>query len=166
MPQIQAVGHRTTGMSTRSGIFVRESSYLQRYVQLGFASNRLLSVSFPESDNPKFKREHPLLDRVDAYLEGETEAFDDVDVAITRRTDYWDVLESLRTVPYGDGVTVEELARMTGGLDPEDESDQQLVRSALSNNPVPLVIPDHRVSDGPSAAPPAVEQRLRSLERL
>lgn len=153
-------------MSTRSGIFIRESSYLQRYVQLGFASTRLLSASFPESDNPKFKTEHPLLDRVEAYLEGEIEEFDDVDIAITRRTDYWDVLEALRTVPYGDDVTVEELTRMTDGLDPEDESDHRLVESALSNNPVPLIIPDHRVSDGPSAAPSTVEQRLRSLENL
>ncbi len=153
-------------MSTRSGIFVRESPYLQRYVQLGFASNRLLSVSFPETDNPNFKTEHPLLDRVEAYLEGESDSFEDVNVAITRRTDYWDVLEALRSVPYGEGVTVEALARSTSGLDPEDESDHQLVRTALSNNPVPLVIPDHRVSDGPSSAPPAVEQRLRSLEGL
>ncbi|PSP51631.1 cysteine methyltransferase, partial [Halobacteriales archaeon QH_3_68_24] len=27
-------------------------------------------------------------------------------------------------------------------------------------------IPDHRVRDAPSSAPPAVEQRLRSLEGL
>jgi methylated-DNA-[protein]-cysteine S-methyltransferase len=30
----------------------------------------------------------------------------------------------------------------------------------------PIIITDHRVRDGPSAAPPAVEKRLRSVEGL
>mgnify|MGYP002338703580 CR=1 FL=1 len=149
-----------------AGIYARESSYLERYVQFGAASGRVLSVSFPEAAPPEAESEHPLLDRIWAYLEGERDEFDDVDVAMTMPTDHRDVLESLRTVPYGEGVTVEALTRMTGGLDPEAETDRRLVRTALSENPAPLLLPDHRVSDGPSAAPPAVEQRLRSIEGL
>jgi methylated-DNA-[protein]-cysteine S-methyltransferase len=52
------------------------------------------------------------------------------------------------------------------GLDDENEADVTTVRTALDANPVPVVVPDHRIRDGPSSAPPRVEQRLRSLEGL
>lgn len=149
-----------------AGIYARESPYLDRYVQFGAASGRILSVSFPETAPPEAASEHPLLDRIWAYLEGDKDEFDDVDVAMTMPTDHRDVLEALRTVPYGEEITVEALTRMTAGLDPETEADRRLVRTALSENPAPLFIPDHRVTDGPSAAPPSVEVRLRSIEGL
>jgi methylated-DNA-[protein]-cysteine S-methyltransferase len=149
-----------------AGIYARESSYLERYVQFGAAGGRVLSVSFPETADPEAGTDHPLLDRMDAYLEGTAEDFEDVDVAMTMPTDRREILEALRTVPYGEEITVEALTRMTAGLDPETEADRRLVRTALSENPAPLFIPDHRVTDGPSAAPPSVEVRLRSIEGL
>jgi len=149
-----------------AGIHARQSSYLERYVQIGVASGRVLSVSFPETPDADDTDEHPLLDRIERYFEGTADDFDDVDVAMTMPTDRRNVLEALRTVPYGENVTVRKLARMATGLDGESEDDLALVRTALDSNPTPLVVPDHRVSDGPSAAPPAVEQRLRSLEGL
>lgn len=149
-----------------AGIYARHSPYLDRYVQLGVASGRLISVSFPDEPDEGADEDHDLLDRVFAYLEGEPDDFDDVNVALTLPTDRQEVLEALRAVEYGDDVSVEQLARMTPGLDDGDDDDLQLVRTALAENPTPLVVPDHRVRDGPSAAPPAVEQRLRSLEGL
>jgi len=147
-----------------AGIYARESPYLERYVQVGIASGRVLSVSFPESSDGD--GEHPLLDRIEEYLQGAVDDFEDVEVALTMATDRRSVLETLRTVPYGENVTVQGLARMTPGLDPESTDDQTLLRTALEGNPAPVVVPDHRVTDGPSAAPPLVEQRLRSLEGL
>lgn len=149
-----------------AGIYARESPYLERYVQLGAASGRILSVSFPGTPDEEAGTEHPLLNRIQAYLEGEADDFADVDVAMTMATDRREVLEAVRTVPYGETVTVRALARLTAGLDPESEDDGILIRTALDENPAPLIIPDHRVSDGPSAAPPAVEQRLRSIEGI
>lgn len=149
-----------------AGIYARESEYLDRHVQVGYASGKVLSVSFPAEADEDAEANHPLLDRIDAYLEGEEVSFDDVEVALTLPTDRRSVLESVRQVPYGEQVSVERLARMTPGLDSEDPDDLQLVRTALDENPAPLVVPDHRVRDGPSAAPPEVEQRLRSLEGL
>jgi methylated-DNA-[protein]-cysteine S-methyltransferase len=149
-----------------SGIYARESPYLERYVQFGVASGRVLSVSFPETPDSGAGTEHPLLDRIEAYLEGAEDDFEDVEVAMTMPTDHRGVLEALRGVPYGESITVETLARMTSGLDHETEADRRLVRTALSENPAPLFVPDHRVSDGPSAAPPPVEQRLRAIEGL
>ena len=149
-----------------AGIYARESATLDRYVQVGVASGRVLSVEFPRSPDADAGEDLPLLDRIDAALEGEREDFADVDVAMTMPTDRRDVLEAVQDVPYGDQVGVAELAGMTPGLDTDDDRDRQLVRTALAENPAPLVIPDHRVQDGPSATPPAVEKRLRSVEGL
>lgn len=149
-----------------AGIYARESPFLERYVQLGIASGRVLSVSFPTAPDEEATTDHDLLDRVFAYLEGVEDEFQDVEVALTLPTDQRRVLERVREVPYGDQITVETLARMTSGIDHADEAGLQTARTALAENPAPLLIPDHRIRDGPSAAPPPVEQKLRSLEGL
>lgn len=160
------VGADMASEAEDAGVYAREAPYLERYVQLGIASGRLLSVSFPGGPDEDAVVEHDLLDRIDRYLDGQSDGFEDVAVALTLPTDQRSVLETLRGVPYGEQVSVERLARMTPDLDAEEEADRELVRTALAANPTPLVIPDHRVRDGPSAAPPSVEQRLRSLEGL
>ncbi|NKE37949.1 methylated-DNA--[protein]-cysteine S-methyltransferase [Natronococcus sp. JC468] len=152
---------------TDAGIYARESSYLDRHVQVGVAGGRVLRVSFPETPEDDAETDHPVLDRIFEYLDGlEEVAFDDLQVALTMPTDQRAVLERVRDVPYGDQVDVRTLARMTPELDHEDNEDITLVRTALDNNPAPILVPDHRVRDGPSAAPPSVEQKLRSLEGL
>ncbi|WP_265110354.1 MGMT family protein [Halosolutus halophilus] len=152
---------------TDAGIYARESTYLDRYVQVGAASGRVLRVSFPERPEEDAAEDHPVLDRIFEYLEGLEEVdFDDVQVALTLPTDQRAVLEQLRGIPYGEQVGVKSLARMTAELDPDDQDDITLVRTALDANPAPILLPDHRVRDGPSAAPPAVEQKLRSIEGL
>jgi methylated-DNA-[protein]-cysteine S-methyltransferase len=152
-------------MSEEAGIFARESDYLNRYVQFGEAQGRVISVSFPRERPDDASEDHELLDRIEAYLEGATENFDDVTVALTVPTDQRTVLEAVREVPYGENADCGQLARMAG-LDPDESDDVRLVRTALAENPAPLLIPDHRVRDGPSGAPAEVEQRLRSLEQL
>ncbi|MHC3437275.1 MGMT family protein [Natrialbaceae archaeon A-gly3] len=150
-----------------AGIYARESPYLERYVQIGVASGRVLSVSVPEQPDDEAESEHPILEEIFEYLEGLEEVnFEDVQVALTVPTDQRAVLETVRTIPYGENVGVTALARMTPELDPEDDDDLTLVRTALDQNPAPILIPDHRVRDAPSAAPPTVEQKLRSLENL
>ena len=160
------LSHHMEAMDT-AGIYVRESQYLDSFVQIGVAGGRVLSVSFPELPEEDAEDEHPILDRIFEYLQGVTEVeFDDVTVALTIPTDQQRVLEQVQTIPYGEQIGVKALARMTADLDPEDEDDLILVRTALDENPAPLLIPDHRVRDGPSAAPPQIEQKLRSLEEL
>ena len=153
-------------MEAESGIYAQESTYLNRHVQVGVASGRVLSVSFPSTPEPDAGEELELLDRIEAYLEGGEETFTDVDIALTVPTDQRSVLETVRAIPYGQQHSVEKVASLTPGLDPDEPDDHQLVRTALAENPTPLLIPDHRVRDGPSAAPPEVEQRLRALEEL
>jgi len=146
------------------GIYAVESERLGRAVQLGIASGKVINVSFPEAPDAGAQGDHPLLARIERYLAGEQEDFADVDVGLTVPTDQRAVLEKVRTIPYGESVTVDQLARMAPGLDPEE--DRAVVRTALAENPVPLVIPDHRVRDGPGATPSGVAAGLRSIEGL
>lgn len=151
-------------MDETAGIYARESTYLDRYVQLGVAQGRVISVSFPST--PDEDADHELLDRIEGYLQGKEDEFRDVEVALTVPTDRRAVLEQVRDLRYGTQATVEELTGMTAGLDADEADDRTLVREALADNPAPLLIPDHRIRDGPSAAPAPVEQKLRALEGL
>lgn len=146
-----------------AGIYARESPTLGRAVQIGVASGRAISVSFPEAVTEDADPDHPLLDRVFDYLDGAEDHFDDVEVALTVPTDQRRVLDAARNVPYGERVSVERLARLAG-LDGDDEDDLETVRTALPENPVPLFVPDHRV-DATGATPAGVAERLRALER-
>jgi len=148
-----------------AGIYARESSILDRYVQFGAAGEKIIQLSFPSVPDDDAQSSHDLLDRIDRYLDNETEDFSDVAVGLTVPTDHRRVLEAVREIPYGEQGTVGQVARMAG-LDPDDEESQRTVREALSENPVPLIVPDHRVRDGPSGAPPDVEQKLRNIEGL
>lgn len=153
-------------MAESGGIYARESTYLDRYVQLGIAQGRVLSVDFPTSPNPDAESEHELLDRIENYLEGQRDDFEDVTVAMTMPTPQREVLEKVRTIPYSEEVTLEQLARMVPDMDGSDEDDVREIRQALADTPAPLFIPTHRVRDGPSGLPASVDQKLRSVEDL
>jgi methylated-DNA-[protein]-cysteine S-methyltransferase len=151
-------------MDEVAGIYARESTYLDRYVQLGVAQGRVIAVSFPNAPDEGADDDHELLDRVEAYLQGDRDDFQDVTVALTVPTARRRVLEAVREIPYGEDASVQQVARMTAEMNPDDEGDLATVREALADNPTPLFVPDHRVRDGPSAAPPGIEQKLRSIE--
>ncbi|QZY00041.1 MGMT family protein [Halobaculum rubrum] len=147
-----------------TGVFGRQYDAIDRAVELGTASGRLISVSFPETLPSDADGEHPLLDRVHEYLDGAEDDFADVEVAITVPTDQRSVLESVRNVPYGESVDIERIVKMTGGLDHEEDEDLRTAREALRANPVPLVVPDHRVRNAEGATPETVAARLRDIE--
>lgn len=147
-----------------AGIYARESAYLGRWIQIGVAGGRVISVSFPSSPDGEAVGDHALIDRFDRYFEGARDDFQDVAVALTVPTDQRAVLETLRKVPFGEQVSLARLAGMTPGLDPDEEDDLELVRRALAGNPAPIILPDHRVRDAPSGAPPAVVEKLQAVE--
>lgn len=148
---------------TPAGIFARRFDSLDCVVQLGIASGRAISVSFPEDVPADAEPDHELLDAVAAYLGGDPTAVDDADIGLTVPTDERAVLEALDSVPPGSTVTVSRLARLAG-LDPADDDDIATVRDALRENPLPIFLPDHRVRDGQGATPPQVAAALRRLE--
>ncbi|MFC5970501.1 MGMT family protein [Halomarina salina] len=153
-------------MDDVAGIYARNSEYLDRYVQVGLASGKVISLSFPHEPDEDAETDLPLLDRIEGYVEGERESFEDVELGLTVPTDQREVLLAVREIPYGQQVTVERLARTVPGLDGDDEADQDTIRAALAENPIPLLVPDHRVRDGSSGAPPDVVQHLRTIEDL
>jgi methylated-DNA-[protein]-cysteine S-methyltransferase len=154
-----------TATADDTGVAARHSDRLDRYVQLGTASGRVVAVSFPTTEPTDAATESAALDRVFEYLDGSRETFDDVTVALTVPTPHRAVLEAARKVPYGERVDGVQLARMAAGLDPDDDDDRGTVRTALRENPVPVLVPDHRVEGVDGATPRAVAERLRALER-
>lgn len=144
-----------------AGVFARESPSLGRVVQVGVAAGRAISVSFSEAIPPDAGDDHPMLDALFAYLDGERPDVTDLPVALTVATDRRRVLEAVREIPAGRTATVEGVARMAG-LDPDD---RETTTTALAENPVPVLVPDHRVEDADGATPADVAERLRDLER-
>lgn len=149
------------------GVFARHFPYLDACVQLVVEDGLVVSVSFPEQPDEGADEAHPLLERIGDYLAGtSSDDFDDVPVAIEGPDDMAAVLNAVRAIPYGEARTIEELLAPISTLDGDDEADLARVREILDANGTPLVIPDHRVRAAPSGAPPRIEQRLRSLERI
>ena len=144
-------------------MFARQFERIGRAVELGLASGRVISVSFPESAPADADADHPLLDRIGAYLGGEPDDFSDVQVALTLSTDRRRVLEATRKIPYGETATVSQVVQLSG-LDSDDPEDVELVKDALEENPTPLFVPDHRV-EASTATPEDVAETLRAIER-
>jgi methylated-DNA-[protein]-cysteine S-methyltransferase len=147
-----------------AGIYAREYDVLGRVVQIGVASGQVINVSFPEQVPPDAGDDHHLLDRIDDYLAGASDHFDDVPIALTVSTDQRRVLDAVRKLPHGETVSVSRVARLAG-FDDEDDEEMNTVRNALQSNPIPLFVPDHRVEDARGATPPQVAERLRAVER-
>ncbi|TKX75155.1 methylated-DNA--[protein]-cysteine S-methyltransferase [Halorubrum sp. GN11_10-6_MGM] len=152
-------------LSGTSGVYARKFGAIDRAVQVGFAGGRVISVSFPAEPPADAEGDHDLLDRVDAYLGGERDEFAEVALGLTVPTDQREVLEALRSLPYGEEVSVSRLTRLSG-FDPDDADDLETVTAALDDNPIPVLLPDHRVSGGPYATPGDVRSALRRIEGI
>ena len=146
-----------------SGVFAREFTQIGRTVEIGVASGQLISVSFPDTLTQNINQTHPLLDRISAYLDGAQDSFNDVAIALTVPTTERRVLLALRKVSYGESVTVSRLTRMSGG-DPDSPDDLEQVITALRENPIPIIIADHRVEGGPYATPSRCRDQLQQIE--
>ena len=148
-----------------SGVFARSYDDLGRAIEVGFAGGRVIAISFPEHVPADADEDHDLLDRFGEYLDGDRDDFAGVAVGLTVPTDRRDVLEALRDVRYGEYDSVSRLTRLAG-LDDDDPDDLETVTGALRENPIPIVIPDHRVQGGPYATPAGVRETLRTTEEL
>ncbi|WP_416838967.1 MGMT family protein [Haloferax sp. DFSO52] len=148
-----------------SGIYARTSPTLDRVVQVGVVSGKLISVSFPDAIPDDAEHDNAYLDAVIDAIAGEDADLGAIQIGLTVPTDQRAVLEAVRNVPRGDAVDIGVVVRMAG-LDPEDDDSKRLVRETLAANPIPVVIPDHRVRDTPSGAPADVADALRRAEGI
>jgi methylated-DNA-[protein]-cysteine S-methyltransferase len=152
-------------MGADSGIEHRRSEYLDTYVQVGVAGGRVVSVGFTDEPDGKEREEgegSDGLEAVFAYLEGEIGTTPDVPYALTVSGAERRALERTRDLPYGTTLTYEEFAASVG------EDDVERVRGALHQNPVPVVLPSHRVvaegGVGGFAGPRRIKELLLELE--
>jgi len=145
------------------GIYARRFDELGTVIQLGVASGQVIDLSFPDTIPDDAATDHAVFERIDGYLDGDRLALTDVEIALTVPTDHRQVLEALQKVSAGNTVTVSRLTRLAG-LDEDNEDDQATVREAVRANPMPLLIPDHRVRDTQGATPADVAARLREIE--
>jgi len=145
------------------GIYAQRFDELDTVIQLGIASGQVIDVSFPDTVPDDATTDHEVFTLINDYLDGDRLALTDVEIALTVPTDHRQVLDALQNVSAGNTVTVSRLARLAG-MDEDSEEDQAAIRDALQANPVPLLIPDHRVHDAQGATPSDVAATLRDLE--
>lgn len=82
-----------------------------------------------------------IIERVRAHLTGETQDFRDVPVDLSELEEFpRAVLEALRQIPAGKTGTYGELAQQLN-----QPTAAQAVGKALGRNPIPLIIPCHRI---------------------
>lgn len=152
-----------------SGIEHRWSEYLDTYVQVGTAGGRVVSVSFtdePDEESEEVGEDEKGKDALEAvfeYLETGTRATPDVPYALTVSGLERRALERTRDLPYGTTLTYDEFADSLG------EDDVEAVRDALHKNPVPVVLPSHRVVEedgvGGFTGPRRIKKLLLELEQ-
>ena len=145
------------------GIYAQRFDELDTVIQLGVASGQVIDVSFPDTAPDDAATDHEVFTLINDYLDGDRLALTDVEIALTVPTDHRQVLDALQNVSAGNTVTVSRLARLAG-MDEDSEENQAAIRDALQANPVPLLIPDHRVHDAQGATPSDVAATLRDLE--
>lgn len=149
-----------------TGVFARYVDRISAWIQVGIAGGQLINVDILVEEPQADSAEHPMLDRLTAYLdEGSEDDFSDVSIALTGPTDHRPVYETVRTIPYGTGVDLDEIIARTAALVPE-EGAESTVLEAMGKNPVPIVVPDHRVRDAPGPLPPRIREMLRDIEGI
>ncbi len=135
------------------------SRLLDCYIEIGY-NPKVHSIRFIRADNLKEKKTHDATFELERYFEGEKIDFSmDVDLSLlspfTRK-----VLNETRKIRYGTIITYSELAKYTG------TTAIRAVGGALSRNPVPIIIPCHRVvaKSGIGGYSAGVDIKIRLLE--
>lgn len=87
--------------------------------------------------------EHPVLKQaekeLEEYFSGERKSFD-VPLELEGTEFQQEVWNALRTIPYGKAISYGELAKKLG-----DPNKMRAVGSANGKNPIPIIVPCHRV---------------------
>jgi len=131
-----------SGGTGDAGIEHRFSEYLDTYVEVGLAGGRVISVEFtdePRGEEPDEGEGTEPLEAISEYLRGKVRSSLDVPYALTVTGIERRALESTQDVPFGATVRYDNFASSIG------EEDVPRVREALEGNPVPIVLPSHRV---------------------
>jgi methylated-DNA-[protein]-cysteine S-methyltransferase len=147
--------------------FVAREKSVKRLV-FGYPSKQAalaaLDAQLLASARPK-KDDSPLVERLRAYAEGRRDDFRDVPVDWGEMTAFQQkVLTLCRRIPFGKTLTYGELAARAGS-----PRAARAVGSCMARNPIPLIIPCHRVLAsggrlGDYSAPGGTETKKRLLD--
>ena len=138
------------------------------YMALAAEDEKLVRVYLPNAPTPRLMpRETPLLartrDQILEYLNGQRQTFD-LPVLLLGSDFQQKVWKELLRIPYGQTRTYQDIAQAV-----DCPRGAQAVGNALADNPLPLLLPCHRVicSDGSLggyAGGEALKERLLRLE--
>lgn len=130
---MRVMDHRSWHQHSPLGVLEVEISATGiRTIALGVPNDAVAPPGVPETS---------VAGALDAYFAGDLSALDDLPVDLEGRSPFSSaVLVALRTVPPGSVTTYGELARAVGRA-----GAARAVGRAVGANPVPLVIPCHRV---------------------
>ncbi len=136
------------------------SELLDLYIKIEYDA-RLHSISFIKQKNYlKQKEKSACAIELEGYFEGKIKHFlSDIDISYLSPFEQ-KVLEETRKIKYGRTVTYSELARSIGS------SAIRAVGNALGKNPIPIIIPCHRVvaKNGIGGYSGGIDIKIRLLE--
>jgi methylated-DNA-[protein]-cysteine S-methyltransferase len=121
-------------------LYSRFSKEIGLYVNMVLIDGRVASLSMARQRWLGAETEHPYLARIIDHLATGTDDFRDIPVVLKGSPFDREVLELIRTIPPGEVVTYGEVAARLGR-----PRAARAVGGACSRNPVPLIIPCHRV---------------------
>lgn len=131
---------------------------------LVFSGRRLTGVRFDRPSARAGKAPEPFSRQLDAYFKGKLREFT-LDVHFTSGTDFEKkVWRALLEVPYGRTMTYKQLAENVGS-----PRASRAVGQALARNPIPIVVPCHRVVEsggglGGYSPGTGIKERLLKME--
>ena len=113
------------------------------FLEIQGNENGIATISFVE-DAPQKVEAADLLtacaDQLKEYFDGKRQAFDSIALHFGATDFQRSVWDSLMEVPFGEVVTYGELAKLSG-----HEGAARAVGTAMNVNPLPIIIPCHRV---------------------
>lgn len=144
MERVPAVGEEATTLENEEeealALYCRFSRGLGLYVQLEVQEDRVRRVRLTREAPAGAEPSHPYLLQVLDHLRTGNGDLDDIPVHLAVGPFEREVLDLLRTLPPGTTATYGEIARRLGR-----PGAARAVGNACARNPVPVVIPCHRV---------------------
>jgi methylated-DNA-[protein]-cysteine S-methyltransferase len=135
-----AAADATRAREDALAVYSRFSRELGLYIRLEVLGGRVSGVLLTRSDSRGARSSHPYLTRILEHIRTGEGDLTDIPLHLEVTRFEREVLEFLRKIPRGKTITYGEIARILGR-----PGAARAVGQAVARNPIPLVIPCHRV---------------------
>lgn len=112
-------------------------------IKLTYEGNTLLKLDIVneiELSNEKNEFTDKIFSQIQEYLEGKRKNFENINLKLTGTDFQLKVWNEIKKIPYGKTLTYKEVANLIG-----NEKACRAVGNALNKNPIPIIIPCHRI---------------------